>query len=285
MKSEIQLLKVLYWLFCIILGVLIVMLVISTAANINPKPYDAYSNNVRVIPSEYGGIPIPVNLTVNFPDTIIEVEGIKNGFKETRTSTFSGSTSLTRPMKVPNADSLLYSAFDSIQNIDTTTYSFVDNIRPFTETSPFVVSNDIHIKGEVSVLPNHLKDKILLYLRFHLKMVFMILIFYQLIGTVKNVEKTLGFNLNLGKKVKLIGLILIAYTILNVVLEFMISNSWSHGMDFIKYSRGKADSMHMHIASTINFDFDYLIVGVFLIILSSLIKRSAIIEREWSSIV
>lgn len=285
MKSEIQFLKVLYWVFCIILGVLIVTLVISTAANLNPKPYDPYANNVRVIPSEYGGIPIPVNLTVNFPDTIIEVKGTKNGITETRTSTFSGATSLTRPMKVPNADSLLYSAFDSIVRIDTSTYSFVDNMGPFTEKDPFVVSNDIHIKGEVSVLPNHLMDKILLYLRFHLKIVFMILIFYQLIGTVKNVEKTLGFNLNLGKKVKLIGLILIAYTALNLVLEYIISNSWSRGMDFIKYSQGNAESMPMHIAPTINFEFDYLIVGVLLIILSSLIKRSAIIENEWSSIV
>lgn len=283
MKSEIQLLGVLYWVFCIILGLLIVTLVISTAANINPKPSDPYTAESRVIPFKYGGLPVPAIFSVSFPDTIIKVVGTKNGLTETRTSKFSGSKFFGG--KTPNSDSLLYSAFDYIQYIDTTTYSFVDKIGPFREQGSLIVSNEINIKGEIFVFPKHLLNKILLYLRHNLKLFFMILIFYQLIGTVKNVKQTLGFNLNLGKKIKLIGLILLAYTILNLVLEFILSRSWSSGMDFLKISPESVERMPVQIFPAINIEFDYLIVGVFLIILASLIKRSAIIEKEWSSIV
>lgn len=264
----------------------------------------AYRNWFR--DSEYG-YPIPVLLGVSYPDTIFSIEGyndeVSNSFSQSWNKMYGDMHN-----KVDERWEIIEENFDSIVRRDTAIFeiiatheglnkdfgsnkfgirdwSFDYPLRSYRRNSAFEVVPEIRIKeATIHIKPKDTYQKIILVARTYLGMFFYLFIFYYLFRTVSRPNSKQTFNRNLSSRVAKVGLVFILYSVAMYALDYTIKQwYWSiHSLSASTY--GKVDqivSLNFGYGG-VNFEFEYFLVGLLVILVAVLIRRAAAIEEQWS---
>lgn len=287
MKHKI-LLKALSWFFMLQFIFVSIGIVGFVIAHITPISFISDSGKGVSVPSyAEGAITIPVNVQPGRNDTTIYTSGLKDGNVHKSSLSFSGKVSGTgNRFRDSNLieNPFLHSEFDSIISIDTVAHNIISNHDPLHSFRK--VNSDLQLmKASMKVYPEEGKLFVLGLVRNYLYLIFLILFSYQMLRILWKVNKNLGFSQNLGVRVKFIGILLFVYSILKFIIEILVSSEISLGYSLVEIGIDKNIDPLLHIGPHLGFEFQYLIVGLLLFILGSLIKNAANIEEQLSLIV
>lgn len=289
MKHKI-LLKALSWFFTLQFILVFIGIVGFIIAHVAPLSYKFDSGTAVFGPSyAEGAITIPVDVQTGRMDTTISTSGLIDGIVHRSSRNFSGkSKGASDRFKNPNLmeNPFPHNEFDSIISIDTVARNLVSDGDPI-HTSRKVKSDLQMMKARMKVYPEESNLFVLGLIGNYLYLIFLILFSYQMLRIIWKVNKTSGFSKNLGVRVRFIGMILIVYSILKFIVDILITSEISLGYSLVEIGLDKNFNTLplLHINPYLGFEFQYLIAGLLLIILGSLIKNSANIEEQWSLIV
>jgi len=247
------------------------------------------------------GYPIPIRLSVDIPDTVFSIEGLRND------RIIKNSWPSFRDSPIGNdMGQRIQSYYDTISVRDTAIYALVSKKPgdygfsdttfsknpPFDwmlnyekEKSPIDLVSIINIeKSSVNIKPKNQIQFWVLFLKTHVFSLILIYVFYQLLRSVNRLSKSLSFSDNLAKRLKRVGYALVAYTLLQYILSRIILG-WYNGhirlTSAYKYNE-LYDSIILNLFGKTEFNHQYIIAGIFLIVLAVLIRKSVKIEEDWS---
>jgi len=143
-----------------------------------------------------------------------------------------------------------------------------------------------HVKSWVSVKPKEDKHYLIMLLRSNLPTLFFIFLFYQLLKTAKVLRSNFKVSKQLYFNMKIIGFALLGYTLLQYFLDLRLKSIY----DFISIQSNSSsinhiESLSLYMYGYAGFNFHVFCGGLFLIILSGLMKRSSKIEDSWSLVI
>lgn len=315
MKQHKLLLGLLSFIFFVGMLLQILIIVITAVGNIFIEEQEILiheeesGSKTYLTPPSFArdGFPIPVNLSAGVFDTIYTLEGFRKGLsKKHRTYSTISRKSWTRYKGETFEDDFgkqLRESFDTLFKIDTSVFEFIATPEKHTykdttyinapfdiwlqrdrENSPFEVTGQVaNVKTSINIKPANRIQFYILLLRFYLFSLFSIFIFYQLFRAVKRLNKTLSFSDNLAKRVKNIGIALIIYAIIRTLISYEISR-WYGGIRLRSAQKIHeiVQAVTIRILGQIEFEPYFLITGLLLIVLSTLMKKALKIEEDWS---
>ena len=278
---------------------------------------DGTSSSQRKIMSLYkeDGIALPVSVSVSLRDSIFHYSG---RFKSKALGP-TGTPCTPRIKSFANArfptvkekyESIIDQAFDTIYSYDTTIYKLIAEKYTGKDTSytihaPSKPAFDWYLqreakngvfdvvptlgidKGYVRVHPKTKHQFLMLLIKDNLSFIFWLLLFYQLFRSVVGLNSKFSFSQNLTNRIFYMGLLFVSY----VLISFFVDSSVASWFDLIRYqSSGTAfedfkGDLGVSLYPYVKFQYFYLFLGILLIILHTLLKRSQQIEKEWSAII
>ena len=261
---------------------------------------EGYSH-YRIYPSHTrDGFPISVRLDLSIPDTVYTIKGVVEGM------TYDKSWSPKR--NDPFGDrigKMIESVPDTITMRDTARFAFTsrnfgDSFKDtsFSEAPSFdwmlkynesrsklnIVPAIRSSKTTINIKPKNIEQLIVLLVNTYFFTLILIYVLYQLLRAVYRMNKSLSFTVNLSHRLKNIGIALLCYTFLKYVLSRVIL-SWYPGYIALE-SAFKYEPIpevaKIQFYGITEFSIHFFIMGMFLVTISILIKKSALIEEDWS---
>jgi len=254
------------------------------------------------------GFQIPIHLSIAYADTIFTLRGFKKGHKKKyRThSTISKNSWQNKTRYSPFEDGWgkrITESYDTIITNDTSIFEVIA-MHPNYEPKDTMYSGepfDVHLKtrrannafdiapiisthnSTIRIIPKNKAQYFILLFRTHLNSLTFLFIFYQLFRTVSRLNRKMSFSDNLASRIKMIGIALILFVVLELVISFVITK-WYSSIGL--YSASKFESIQeivsLGISGRLEFEPFYLITGLLLILLCTLMNRTVKIEEDWS---
>ncbi|MBF8149771.1 DUF2975 domain-containing protein [Winogradskyella sp. F6397] len=264
MQQKSTLVNILFW-FCNISFYVLVIWIVAALG------FEVFTEDGKIGSFSSGshhsiGYQMPVKITINpkqamYNNELFKLE--KEGINTLRQSYSSGTGTYVKP--ITSEDSLDFKSIVSIRNNDMTDY------YEFISTS-------FKSDGYVTVKPKTLGNKMVMVFRSYLGFFILIVVFFLLKNIFKYLKTNFEFSQKLYKSTRLIGFLLIADVLLRVVSNFILGNDLPYiGIDPLDYNmRYVSISMNPRL----DFNFTLFLIGLALIILSTLLKKGTQIQEE-----
>lgn len=252
------------------------------------------------------GFEIPVYLNMMYPDTTIQMAGKLNehtrafryklgeigkfhwynGWRVCAEKWAENTASIFDTIYA--VDTLIIRAIVAKPNIDTL-YSRGDQLesrfrRNQLEYNKLVYAGpQTHMKASINIKPKTSGQYILLFSRTYLRVLFCIFIFYQLFRASLMLKSDLSITENLCRRIKIMGWGIVSYSVLAFQIDYMISSLYRLiSIQSNSTAINHIDSLNINMSPYYSFNFESLSLGLSLIVLSILAKRSLEIEKSWS---
>lgn len=264
MKKRNTLVNTLYW-FCNISWYLLITLFIVVLA------FEAFTEDGKLGKFSSGvhhsyGYQIPVTFQINPQNPMLnnfvykkKSEGINNSGQKYS----SGIVEYVKPLTA--TDSLNFKTKISIHN---------NGIVDYYDITKSVFRGD----GYITVKPKTLFNKIIIVFRTYLNFVVLILVFFFLKKIFEALKNNIEFSHRLSKFIKAIGALLVFKTLLVIVSNFILGTK----LPFIVVDPLDYNLRYLTVSMNprLDFDFTLFLVGLSLVILSTLLKKGNQIQEE-----
>ncbi|WP_179021617.1 DUF2975 domain-containing protein [Winogradskyella forsetii] len=219
------------------------------------------------------GYALPVKLQLTLNDSIVSYKTEKS----------NGSVHYS---KGPAGYGLAYSKFDSLLKqpnvVSKSVNKNIIEIKSRDDFSYYTLSNSsIHSDTFIYVKTKSLWLEILLFTKSYIALVLTVLIFYFLKSIFKILKSDSGFGSQLSQKVKILGIILT----LGVVLKLTLSIVFYFYLNVITVFSSIDNEIisnptQVLIHPRLDFNLSMLLIGLSLIILSTILKKGSQIQEE-----
>lgn len=223
------------------------------------------------------GYSYPVNIKNSIPDSVITYSS-QNSKGSIR---YYRNTNHTSDSLFKN-DSLKDRIINDIvvyPKLEENSYQITEELKssfPIRYTSNYLLS-----EGYVRLNTDIFWIKLLLAFRAYLGIILMPSIFYILMSIFKKLKTDLNFNRTLSRKTRIIGLLLLGYQFLNTISIITLSRYINViRIDTFLNQEFLERGLYLNITPRLNFNITILILGLSLIIISTLFKHGDKIKQE-----
>lgn len=226
---------------------------------------NGHANNLQVGNHHNVGYSVPFSIRISIPDSIVKY----------RNNNMNGTVNYHH-----NSTCNHDSETDSILQLPNTKKGIIRNeIR--TYPNKLLVNPEFNADGYAIVKSPKFHIYLLQIGKSYLSFLFIIFIFYQLMKIFKQLLRNFSFTQNISKRVNYLGLLLISFELFTLLLTIIISSEI--GAVIISSTKNNEyldEAMHLYINPQYDFDITIFIVGLSLLILSSLLKMGNKLEQE-----
>ena len=225
---------------------------------------NGYAGNFQVRNHHAVGYSVPFSLRISIPDSIVKF----------RNNNMNGTVNYYHNFNDHNHRT------DSILQLPSTVKSVIKTeIR--TYPNKLLINPEINADGFVLIKSPKLHIHLLQMGKSYLNILFLIFTFYQLMIIFKQLLRNFSFTQNISKRVNYLGLLLISFELFTLLLTIIISSEI--GAVIISSTKNNEhldEAMKLYINPQFDFDITIFIVGLSLLILSSLLKMGSKLEQE-----
>lgn len=267
-------------------------------------PEYRFNYKVREMATIYAedGFQIPVTMHFFYPDTIVQYAGILNEETKNKDSWIYNNDDIdnrdwlnTWRVDLNKWGKRTRAKFDTIYKVDTlltraliskndTSSWYGANVESRFKTNIFDITQfQPHVKSWASIKPKTAGQYYLLLCRDNLPIFYYLFIFYHLLRSVLILNSNFSFSENLYRRIRVIGWAIMIFE----VLQFLLDYSLKYVYDFIVIQSSSTavnyiEGLKLFMYAEYHLNFEALITGLLLILLSILMKRSSEIEEAWS---
>jgi len=231
------------------------------------------STRAFVLPHHSNGIPLPVDIRIGIPDSIVNIDNVGSRSYERNENKYFDRTqkfdSLYRDPKV--SKSVIR---NEVEIVPYSTNKRTNEMLQLTKSN-IEATGLAYAKFSNSIL--NWTYIFINYLQFFL----FIFIIYQIKQIFSFFEESFSFDIDNINRIKNLGYLIIGYILFSTVVNYSLI--YFNGVILIEsFENGSAipDALDIAIYPTINFNWTILVVGFSLIVLSSLLKLGNNFETE-----
>jgi len=228
---------------------------------------DGKVGSVSVDSHHSKGYSVPVTAKISVLDSIVSFRGENYG------GSFNYSKSIS--------DYPHYLNKDSISKLPGVKKTISKNEIYLFSDKDLDVNLDLRVNDFIKVKSPNLLFTILQIISSYLKLIVIILIFYQLSKIFNQLNRDLSFSYGIAKGVKWMGFIFISAEIIQTAISLVYGKYFS-GLHIISTKNGMSleNLINYQVNPRINFDFTFFFIGLSLLVLSSLLKMGSSIEED-----
>ncbi|MBX0333075.1 DUF2975 domain-containing protein [Pontibacter sp. HSC-14F20] len=220
------------------------------------------------------GFLVPVTVQVNIPDSVVTLTG--NNFSQAAHYSKSYKINESTQRKIDSLANLPHINKEVVKGrIEVIPASTGTSSESLLQANTSIIASD----GFVKVKSSDTFLIILHYIKSYISVMVSILAFYLLKSIFFQLSKSHSFSHNIAQKVKWIGLIVIIAELITVVINFIYSQYFGI-MIITALKNGARETLQVTMNPRLDLNFTLLLVGLSLVVLSSLLKLGNTLEKE-----
>ncbi|WP_321307903.1 DUF2975 domain-containing protein [Marinifilum fragile] len=234
--------------------------------------YEIFSKNGAIGSTEMNnhhtrGYNVPARYSITVPDSIVSYK-TKSGFASANFYKNSNDNDVSFLKKFQN-------------NPNARKSKVINTIKCHSKPELDFTINYQTTNGYISIKSPNKWFTILQVSNTYFGMLSWIIIFFLLMKIFSPLRNEISFSISMARKVRLLGLFLIIYNIIQLTSSFALSRFWGYAhIDSSKDGSRLAEAIQIQINPTLKFDFTFFIVGLGLLVIYYLLKTANSIERE-----
>ncbi len=153
----------------------------------------------------------------------------------------------------------------------------VDNHLNSNNGMTITSSSFVNKEGYITVKSSKWYFTAIQILQEYLRILFTLIILYQLKTLFKLLKQKINFSLILAQKVKVIGLLIIVYQLIQLTFSIFYMTNYSYA-SFKDITM--TDIVTINITPRLEFEYSYIIIGLSLLVLHKLLSKGDVIQQE-----
>lgn len=237
--------------------------------------YEIFSKNGVIGSTEMNnhhtrGYNVPAKYSITVPDSIVDFKSKTHG--RARSIYYKHDD----PNLYPDED------FDKVKSSPDALKSKINNeIVSYNNLDLDFTINHQFLYGYITIKSTSKWFTILQASNTYFGMLSWAIIFFLLMRIFSPLRNEISFSLGMAKNVRLLGLFLIFYDIIQLISSYTQGQHWGHAIiHSYKNDLPIEEAFNLQINPTLKFDFTFFIVGLGLLVIYYLLKTANSIERE-----